>query len=160
MLQPAKSPWSASPACHNNPQNSETVNSKSTLEKTRLPRKVNAEQQQVKVNAARSMVNLWPRFLCQNVRTSKIKICQNSAPFDHALTKVNAGQTCSGNPSCNRNIFVLSRMWTENYLQGARTNQKRRENAWGWYEWNVLQRWLYLYQSLRVRDTFAGGVKP
>ena len=60
--------------CHNNPQNNQMVNSKSTPEKSTLPRKVNTEQQQVKFNAAWSMVNLWPLFLCQNVQTSEIEV--------------------------------------------------------------------------------------
>ena len=34
-------------------------------------------------------------------------LCQNSAPFDHALTRVNADQTCGGNPSCIENVFFL-----------------------------------------------------
>ena len=33
------------------------------------------------------------------------------------------------------------------------------ECVW-WDDWNVLQHSLYLYQSLKVCDTFAGGVKP
>ena len=78
------------------------------------PRKVNAAQKsQRRTTASKSQCSsvfsqpltsfLVPK--CTNFRNRSL--CQKSAPFDHALTKVNTGQTCGGNPSCSKNIFVL-----------------------------------------------------
>ena len=149
--------------CHNNPQNSHTVKSKSTPEKSTLPQK--SQRKTVASKSQRISVFSQPLTL---VLVLKCTACinrslhQKSAPLDHALTKVNVGQTYDGNPSCSWNCLCPSPTCEPQIcLQVARTNQKWREKyVWWGDEWNVLQHWLYLYPSLRVCDTFAGDVEP
>ena len=96
MLQPAKFPWSANPACVTTALKTATWSTLSQPQKkSTMPRKVNAKQQQIKVNAARSSVNLLTSVLVPMCTASQNRsLHQFSASLDHALTKVNAGQTC------------------------------------------------------------------
>ena len=99
--------------CHNNPQNTQTVNSKSAPEKSMLPRKVNAKQQHAIATApapaaTTATTAAASKSQCSTVYSQPLtsilvpkctdfrnrSLCQKSASLDYALTKVNAGQTC------------------------------------------------------------------
>ena len=83
--------------CHNSPQNSNKVNSKSTLEKSTLPRKVTVAIAAATSKSQCSTVYGQPLTLVLVPKCTAFQnrsLHQKSAPLDHALTKVNAGQTC------------------------------------------------------------------
>ena len=96
MLQPAKSSWSANPKCV-------TTVLKSIIQSTQSQpqKKVNAIQKKStqgsnkEVNAAPTLVNfLTSIFVPMSMTYKNQTLHKISAQTDHALTKVNAGQTC------------------------------------------------------------------
>ena len=128
MLQPTKSSWSANPECVT------TVLKTVTQSTQSQPRKVNAVQKKStqcssnKVNVAPTLVNLLTSVLVPMCMASQNRsLHQFSASLDHALTKVNAGQTCVETlaavkfvllPGCSNSSF-FPRVY-RNCLQGAR----------------------------------------
>ena len=134
--------------CHNNPQNSHTVNSKSTLEKS-------TQDNSEKVNAARSSVNLLTSVLVPICMAfQNLSLHQFSTYLDHVLTKVNAGQTCVETLAAVNSSF-FPRV-NQNCFQGARTKSKEEMMCEDEMSEKVLQCWLYLYQSLRCVTHLLG----
>ena len=95
MLQPAKSPWSANPACVTTTLKTATQSTQSQPQKSQCCPEKSTQNISKKVNAARSLVNLLTSVLvpiCMSFQNRSLH--QNSTSLDHALTKVNAGKTC------------------------------------------------------------------
>ena len=79
--------------CHNNPQISHLVNSSQLHKSQRFPEK-STQGSNIKVNAAPTSVNLLTLVLVPMCTASQNRSLQQiSTSLDHALTKVNAGQT-------------------------------------------------------------------
>ena len=95
ILQPAKSPWLANPACVTTALKIATWSTQSQPQKSqRFPEK-STQNSSKKVNASRSSINLLTSVLVPICTAfQNLSLHQNSASLDHALTKVNAGQTC------------------------------------------------------------------
>ena len=95
MLQPAKSPWLANPACVTTTLKIATRSTQSQPHKSQCCPKKSMQNNIKKVNATRSLVNLLTSILVPMCTVSQNQsLHQFSAPLDHALTKVNVGQTC------------------------------------------------------------------
>ena len=121
--------------CHNSPQNSHTVNPKSTPEKSMLSRKVNTGQQQ---ESQCSSIFGQPFDLgsCANMYgLPKSKSPPKFSLFGPCVDQSQRWSNLRGNPSCS--IFVqtlaainLSFFPTCELKQpsGARTDQKRRDD--------------------------------
>ena len=78
---------------HNNPQISHRVNTSQLQKSQRCPEK-STQGSNIKVNAAPSSINLLTSISVPMCTASQNRILQQiSALSDHALTKVNAGQT-------------------------------------------------------------------
>ena len=113
MLQPTKSPWSANPECVTTVLQSATESTQVNSKKSTLSRKVNARQQ-AKSQRSSSLVNPLTSISVPNSTAFQNRTSQQfSALSDHALTKVNAGQTSSKTlaaeirPSAQPYRFVL-----------------------------------------------------
>ena len=125
MLQPAKSPWSANPTCHNSPQNSHTVNSKSTTEKS-------THDSSKKVNATQSLVNLLTSILvpiCMAFQNQSLH--QFFSLFEPCVDQSQCWSNLRGNPSCSKFVQTLVAINSSffprvnrNCFQGARTKSE------------------------------------
>ena len=94
MLQQAKSPWSANPACVTTALKTATRSTQSQPQKSQCCPENSMQNNSKKVNTTRSSVNLLTSVLvpiCTAFQNRSLH--QISASLDHALTKVNAGQT-------------------------------------------------------------------
>ena len=148
--------------CHNSPQNSHPVNPKSTPENS-------MHGSSNKVNTAQSSVNLLTLvFVPMSMTIQNRTLHQISALLDHALTKVNAGQTSMETlavVSCSKFgqtlaavTHLISHIWTKFSSKELVLNHKRRCVWWEWVKWSPT---LTVYISIiEVCDTSVGGVKP
>ena len=95
MLQPAKSSWSANPKCVTTVLKSILQSTQSQSQKVNAVQKKSTQGSNKKVNAASTSVNLLTSIFVPMSTAYKNQILHKiSAQTDHALTKVNAGQTC------------------------------------------------------------------
>ena len=95
MLQPAKSPWLANLACVTIALKTATQSTQIQSQKSQCCPEKSTQDSINKVNAARSSVNLLTSALvliCTAFQNQSLH--QKSTPLDHALAKVDAGQTC------------------------------------------------------------------
>ena len=95
MLQPAKPSWSANPECVTTVLKTVTQSTQSQPQKSQRSPEKSTQGSSNKVNASPTSVNLLtlifvPKCTAFQDRTLQ----QKSANSDHALTKVNASQTC------------------------------------------------------------------
>ena len=91
--------------CHNNPPTSRWVNPSQFYKSQRCSEKVNAWGNKLKVNATAKRSTLWPWFLCQVVRPSKI---EPSTSFQLDWTSVDQSQCWSNflqNPSSRKSYY-------------------------------------------------------
>ena len=94
MLQPAKSPWSANPACVTTALKLVTQSTQSQPQKSQRYPKKSMQGSSNKVNAAHTSVNLLTLiFVPMSTAFQNQTLHQISALLDHVLTKVNVGQT-------------------------------------------------------------------
>ena len=109
--------------CHNDPPISYRVNPSQLQKSQRCPEK-STQDNKLKVNAATSSVNLLTSVSMPMCMASQNRTLQQfSALSDHALTKVNAGQTSLETLAAEISSFLLavqirpssSHVWAELY---------------------------------------------
>ena len=166
MLQPAKSPWSANPACVTIALKTATRSTQSQPKKIQRCPEKSTQDSSKKVNASRSSVNILTSVLvpmCTAFQNRSLH--QFSASLYQVLTKVNAGQTSVETLTTVNSSFFLaavirpySHVWTEIASKELILNQKRRRCVMRWVKWSPT---LTVYISImEVCDTSTGGVKP
>ena len=155
MLQPVKSP--ANPAYVTIALKTTTRSTQSQPQKSQQCPKKSTQDSSKKVKASQSLVNLLTSILvpiCTAFQNRNLH--QFSTYLDHALTKVNAGQTCVETLAAV--IRPSSHVWTEIASKELVLNQKRRRCVMRWVKWSPT---LTVYISIiEVCDTSARGVKP
>ena len=155
MLRLAKSPWLANPACVTIALKTAIQSTESQPQKSQHCPEKSTHDISKKVNAARSSVNLLTSVLVPTCTAfQNWSLHQFSAYLDHALTKVNAGQTCVETLAAVNSSFFPRVNW--NCFQGARTKSEEEMMCEDEMSEKVLQRWLYLYQSLRCVTHLLG----
>ena len=123
MLQPAKSPLVSQPSmCHNNPPISRWVNPSQLYKSQRCPEKVNAGQQAKSQRSSKTVNPLTSIFVPGSTAFKNRTFHKFSACLDHALTKVNAGQTYSETLAAeNRTAAQLYGLSSSSFTRVAET---------------------------------------
>ena len=102
MLQPVKSYWSASPVyVSHHPQ----IAKRSTQSQPQKSQRKTAASQNQRNTVYGQPLTLVLVPKCTDCINQSL--CQKSAPLDHALTKVNVGQTCGKTLAAAKTVFVL-----------------------------------------------------
>ena len=160
MLQPTKSSWSAGPECVTTLLKSVTQSTQVNFRKSQRCPKKSTQGSNIKVNAAPTSVNLLTSVLVPMCTTSQNRSLQQiSASLDHALTKVNAGQTFVETLAATISSFSLaivirpsSHVWTAD-LPPSSSNKSEVEG-----EVCVMRRWVKCPPMLTLFISITEGV--